>query len=78
MTPQEALNKAIDKAGGIKAVAAHFRIKVPAIYQWREYREGVPANRVLALEELTGISRHDLRPDIFGPTPAPRRKRRAA
>ena len=77
MTPQEALNKAIDKAGGMKAVADHFRISVPAIYQWRDYAEGVPANRVLALEELTGISRHDLRPDIFGPTPAPRRKRRA-
>lgn len=30
---------------------------------WRRGR--VPAERVLDLESLTGISRHDLRPDIY-------------
>jgi hypothetical protein len=33
-----------------------------AISQWRQ----VPAGRVLQVEELTGISRHELRPDVFG------------
>lgn len=29
----------------------------------------VPVKRVLSLEELTGISRHVLRPDIYPPAP---------
>lgn len=35
-----------------------------AIYQWGE----VPAQRVLDVERLTGIPRHELRPDLY---PAP-------
>lgn len=31
---------------------------------------GVPPERVLDVERITGISRHDLRPDVFGPAPA--------
>jgi DNA-binding transcriptional regulator YdaS (Cro superfamily) len=27
----------------------------------------IPAEYVLAIEGVTGISRHDLRPDVFGP-----------
>ena len=42
-----------------------------AICQW----DKVPAARVLQVEEATGISRHALRPDVFGPAP---KKRRAA
>lgn len=34
-----------------------------AVSQWGS----VPAERVLDVEKLTGISRHDLRPDIYGP-----------
>lgn len=34
-----------------------------AVYQWRR----VPAERALEVERLTGISRHKLRPDVFGP-----------
>jgi DNA-binding transcriptional regulator YdaS (Cro superfamily) len=29
----------------------------------------VPIERVAAVEALTGVSRHELRPDIFGPAP---------
>lgn len=42
-----------------------------ALSQWTQ----VPAERVLDVERLTGLSRHDLRPDIFGPDP---KRRRAA
>ena len=35
-----------------------------AISQW----DKVPAKRVLEVEKITGISRHVLRPDIFGST----------
>jgi len=37
-----------------------------AISQWAQ----VPADRVLDVERITGISRHDLRPDVFGPSRA--------
>lgn len=33
-----------------------------AISQWKK----VPAGRVLQVEALTGLSRHELRPDVFG------------
>jgi DNA-binding transcriptional regulator YdaS (Cro superfamily) len=34
------------------------------VTRWADRR--VPAERVLAIEAKTGISRHDLRPDIYG------------
>lgn len=34
-----------------------------AISQWSQ----VPSERVLDVERITGISRHELRPDVFGP-----------
>jgi DNA-binding transcriptional regulator YdaS (Cro superfamily) len=36
-----------------------------AVTQWRQ----VPAEHVLKVEEVTGISRYTLRPDVFGPAP---------
>jgi len=67
VTPEKALELAIDRAGGIKAVAGLFDITVQAIYGW-----GVcPPKRVLALEEAAGgaVTKHQLRPDIYGPPP---------
>lgn len=32
-----------------------------AVYQWRK----VPAERVLDVERITGIPRHQLRPDLY-------------
>ncbi|PZP64983.1 MAG: hypothetical protein DI604_25710, partial [Delftia acidovorans] len=32
------------------------------VSQWKK----VPAERVLEVERVTGISRHELRPDVFG------------
>lgn len=61
---------AADRVGGITALAALLDISKSAVSQW----ERVPANHVLRIEQLTGMSRHTLRPDIFGPPP--RRGRR--
>ena len=36
-----------------------------AVYQWRR----VPPEHVLRVEALTGVSRHELRPDIYGAAP---------
>jgi DNA-binding transcriptional regulator YdaS (Cro superfamily) len=37
--------------------------------RWETGSRKVPAERVLQIERMTGVSRHDLRPDVFGPTP---------
>jgi hypothetical protein len=66
---EEALQKAIDLIGGPAAVGKLFdpQISGPAVSQW----EKAPANRVLVIEAATNgqVTRHDLRPDIFGPAP---------
>lgn len=51
-------------------LADALKISSAAVSQW----DRVPAERVLDVERLTGVSRYELRPDIFGeahPTPAP-------
>lgn len=63
------IDRAIDAAGSQQALADLLGIKAPSVYEWRQ-RGQVPAGRVLAIEAATGVSRHDLRPDVFGPAPA--------
>ena len=60
-TPKEALDEAIHKAGGYRALARRLGIFHNAIRNWRV----TPPVRVLELEKLTGVSRHDLRPDLY-------------
>lgn len=62
------VSKLIDDLGGPSKAASALGIDNPSVVMnWRT-RGQVPWNRVLAVEALTGISRHDLRPDIFGPS----------
>lgn len=53
---------AASRVGGVEALAAYLGVSRQAIYQWKR----VPAERVLRVERVTGVSRYDLRPDIFG------------
>ena len=50
------------------ALAKKLRVSNAAVCKWFR-KNRVPAERVLAVEEATGISRYDLRPDVFGPAP---------
>lgn len=50
------------------SLARALEITPGAVSQW----DRVPAERVLDIERLTGISRHDLRPDLYGPHPTKR------
>lgn len=59
------VQRVIDAAGGIPALAGALKIKVPSIYSWRR----VPPARVIDLERITGIPRHEIRPDLY-PEPA--------
>lgn len=59
--------KAKNDAGGPAALAkALGGLTSQAVSQWKK----IPAERVLDVERITGISRHELRPDVFGDAPA--------
>ncbi|WP_441242556.1 transcriptional regulator [Tardiphaga sp. 768_D3_N2_1] len=58
--------QALKENGGVNALATAVRVSHQAISQWRE----VPPKRVLAVEKAWGISRHLIRPDIYGPEPS--------
>jgi DNA-binding transcriptional regulator YdaS (Cro superfamily) len=55
------LEGAIEKAGGTAEMAKMLGISSQAISQWVR----VPVNRVLAVEALTQVPRHELRPDVY-------------
>lgn len=68
-TPCTPIDRVIEALGGLTKAAAALGIDNPSVIaNWRTRR--VPAERVLDVERATGISRHDLRPDIFGAAPA--------
>lgn len=75
MTGLPALQDAISRAGGQVALAQRLGIGQGAISNWIHKTKRVPAERVLAIEEATGVSRHELRPDLY---PRDRRRSRAA
>ena len=55
------LNRAIDAAGGVVQLAHKIGITQPSISNWNR----VPAERVIAVEAATGVSREQLRPDLY-------------
>lgn len=64
------LKKAAQRAGGVTALAKSLGLSRAAIYRWRKR---IPAERLVDIEAATGITRKELRPDLYG---APKRKRR--
>jgi TorA maturation chaperone TorD len=56
------LDQAITAAGGVGALARKIGIAQPSVSNWPR----VPAERVLTVEEVTGVSRAVLRPDLYG------------
>ena len=61
--------QAVQRAGGQSALANAIHSRHPNIKQqhvWKWLRAGrVPAEYALAIEAATGISIHELRPDIY-------------
>ena len=64
---RKAVDEAVRRYGSLKAVAKRLKITPQAIVQWPSI--GPPAKHVLALEQMSGVLRYDLRPDIYGPDP---------
>lgn len=65
MTGILALQKAIEAVGSQAALAEKLGVGQTAISNWIRKTGRVPAERVLALEAISGVSRHDLRPDLY-------------
>lgn len=64
-SPLAALAKAVAALGSQSAMARLLGISQPAVSGWIKERKLLPAQHVLAVEAATGVSRHDLRPDLY-------------
>ena len=58
------LERAIEAIGGVGARARAIGVSQPAVSTWRR----IPAERVLAVETVTGVARAALRPDLYPST----------
>ncbi len=58
------------------AIARHLKVTPQAVNQWIKGLRPVPPKHALVIEADTGVTRHELRPDVFGEAALkPRRKR---
>lgn len=62
------LHQAVEIAGGVQHLARVAGVRYQSVQGWLE-KGRPPAKRVLAIEAATGISRHALLPDVYGPEP---------
>jgi TorA maturation chaperone TorD len=60
------LAEAVRAAGGVGALARKIGIAQPSVSNWNR----IPAERVIAVEDATGVHRTVLRPDLYGGLPA--------
>lgn len=59
--PDQGLQEAIRAVGGVTELARRIGISQPSVSNWSR----VPAERVLAVEAVSGIARASLRPDLY-------------
>lgn len=65
MTRFEALQACAQKAGSISALGRDLGIPQSTMSRIYNSSKQLPAEHVLRAERLYGVSRHDLRPDIY-------------
>ncbi|MCE7031763.1 helix-turn-helix domain-containing protein [Lysobacter sp. GX 14042] len=65
------VERVIEEAGGVSALASKLGVKPPTVYQWKSGDRKVSPRLAIAMsKKFPGIaSVHDLRPDVFGPEP---------
>lgn len=61
MSDQSPVERAAAAAGNKSELARRLGVKVQSIQQWKR----IPAERVLDVERVTGVPRHELRPDLY-------------
>lgn len=59
------LASAVRLIGGQSATARLLSVDQSTVHEWLRSGRLLPAEHVLKVECATGISRHDLRPDIY-------------
>jgi len=57
------LERAILAVGTGKALAELLGVTPMAVSYWKV--RGVPARQAIPIEQVTGVSRHELRPDLY-------------
>ncbi|MEA1083237.1 YdaS family helix-turn-helix protein [Sphingomonas sp. CD22] len=60
-----AVQRAVDAAGGQAGLARAVGVSQPSVWHWLRKSHRVPAEYVIPVEAATGVSRHELRPDIY-------------
>ena len=72
-TPLEALQLAIELAGGQSALArlCGGRVKQAHVWNWLNRNRALPSEHARTVEEALGgkVTRYQLRPDVFGESP---------
>ncbi|MEW4466288.1 YdaS family helix-turn-helix protein [Parasphingorhabdus sp. JC815] len=64
-TPYLALKEIERRAGSMASLARGLGISTTAVWKWFQSTKRMPPEHVLRAEKLYGVSRHDLRPDIY-------------
>lgn len=68
-TEPNIVDRIVNDLGGLTKTATALGLDNPSVVaNWRT-RGRIPYQRAIEIERLTGISRHVLRPDVFGPNP---------
>lgn len=62
---QTPLQRAVAIYGSMYRLAKEVGVTQPAVAYWIKHGKPLPAEHVLKVEADTGVSRHDLRPDIY-------------
>lgn len=65
MTRYEALIACRDAAESDSQMARDLDVTQPRVWRWVHQSKQMPGEYVLLAEKLYGVSRHDLRPDIY-------------
>jgi len=61
---KQALKQAVNVSGSSKLLGQAIGVTPERVRMWL-HRDNLPAEYVIAIERATGVSRHELRPDIY-------------
>lgn len=71
MTSEHPLKAYRTAAGAtLDAISTKIGVHKTTLMRWENGEVPVPPDRFSIIESVTGVSRQQLRPDIFGPAPA--------
>lgn len=60
------IQRAVRNYGTQAALAKVLGVQPAAVSQWVTRHRPVPAKHCISIERASGVSRHELRPDVFG------------